>query len=429
MRKNRVFLVLLSLLFILSSSRTVYSEEEKTYNLYFDITFKENAFLDRYDVQVFLDNEEVGEIKHGTPFTSIKEVSEGKHEILISKKNKPSVSTQEEIIVQEDCTYRVTISAEGKMVKINQRELIAGLEGAFINMPDVTLRFLPDALNTLKETGFIKIEYKSIKKGSIDTPANWIVLEQSIKPGEVKDKNDEIILSCQKRVDFVKEHFEDKNILQAVNEATKVGYEVSFVDSITGRDLRNDFMGKAKEDLELWVVSKAESIKSNQKVSKLTVAYTGSNQVPNVLKMSLSSAILEMRENGFSNLKYKTVKDKTIDKGLGDEWKVVTQSIEAGIETKVNDEIILVCEPYKELSEQELFTLDIIDQTEEVEMVETETKQNEAEQVETEQERLETENEKKDNTEKDSNVDLEMETEADSGVRMLQKLETSRRGK
>ena len=71
-----------------TGSESAEPEEEvviPTHQLYLDVEFEPNLLLDKYDVDVYVDDTKLGNIPHGEYFTALTEVEEGHHTFMKSK--------------------------------------------------------------------------------------------------------------------------------------------------------------------------------------------------------------------------------------------------------------------------------------------------------------------------------------------------------
>lgn len=349
--KKLLTLIYLIIFSALIFSTDIYAAENASHKLYLDITFKENLFFDKYDVDLYVDDQKIDTLEYASPFTKLVDVTGSKHTVTFYKSSNYDYYGSEEIEINSDATYRATIQTEGKKVKIVSSDISENLDGSSIEVEDVSLMFLPDAMELLKSLGLNAITYKSADGGKIQKEANWIVLSQSIDPGNAIDKNDELILTCQKITDFVTEKFVGLSVPDAINTANELPYEISFVDPLIGRNMYNVFCEASEDELIQWSVESAVPVDSNQKVAVLNVVFQGQTVVPHVEGMSLKNAITEMHTARLSNVHGLSSEGREIKDADADKWKVITQSEDGGETVNADKEITLSCEAYAELSE------------------------------------------------------------------------------
>lgn len=364
---KKYVLGIITCIFLFCSMGISVSADNDAVKLYLDISFKENIFLNKYDVDIALDGKVIDTMPYGKPYTHMASVNVGKHSISFQKKGDSEILCTAQVEAKGNCSFRCTIQTESKQINIVDSKLDNSLEGSSIEMLNVNKIFLPDAIIKLTKQGFINISYQSADGKTVSKESDWIVVSQSIKSGSVLDKNDEIVLSCEKITDFVSDSFTDLTISQAVEKAKKLKYEVSFIDTLNKRDIRNELLSMKKAEADLWIVKDTAPVSSNKKVAELYVQYTGTAVVPDVVQMKLTYALQELQQQGFRIIECLTEENKEIKESDGDKWKVIKQSIETGKELAVGKKITLFCIPYSNLSTANIFEFpseEVMDNTE-----------------------------------------------------------------
>ena len=405
-----------------SLNTTVYAKSD-TYKLYVDVSWKENLIFDKYDVKLLIDGNEIGTIEYASPYTYLADVKEGEHTITFSKENDADIQGKETISIAESMTYRCKIQTEGNKVNIISSELEATLEGSSIEMPDVMLMYSSEATKQLEAAGFLNITCENSDGKSAKQDNTWIVVEQSEEKGTSLDKNDRIVLTCEKTSDFLTEHFVGKNVIETIEEAKRVGYEVSFINPIMDTDMRNYLSGCDEEELKDWSVSECSFIESEQKVAECKMVYGSERTVPNVIGMSLKHAITELKAAGFEKLSFQSEEGKSVSESSGHKWKVSGQSVKAESSVAVDEELILTCIAYDKLTKTELFELEIIPSDTEVSEAEVSVAETTSDnKTETEAEAVVSEMEEKTKNEastEESYNETEMENESETRAEVV----------
>ena len=401
---------------------TVYAESD-TYKLYVDVSWKENLIFDKYDVKLLIDGNEIGTIEYANPYTYLADVKKGKHTITFSKETDADIQIEETISITESMTYRCKIQTEGKKVNIVSSELEATLEGSSIEMPDVMLMYVSKATEQLEAAGFKNTACENSDGKSAKKDCTWIVVDQSEEKGTSLDKNDRIVLTCEKTSDFLTEHFIGKNVIESIEEAKRVGYEVSFINPIMDTDMRNYLNGCDEEELKNWSVSECSFIESEQKVAELEMVYGSERTLPNVIGMSLKHAISELKAAGFEKLSFQSEEGKSISESAGHKWKVTGQSVKAGSSIAVDEELTLTCIAYDKLTKTELFVLEIIPSDTDVSEVKASVEEDTSEnKTETEAEAAVSEPEENSESKasvEESNNETEMESEIETEAEIV----------
>ena len=209
-----------------SSSRGIIDNK---YNLYLDITSKNNLILSTYDITISLDGKELGSVSDGKEFTYLVEVEKGEHELLFCKFGKSSPKATKKITVSNDMTYSCVLSHESLSIKIKDEKMVDNIDGSELEVVDVTGIPLTDALEKLNAIGFTNIREEPYS--NIWEKANWIVSTQNVAPGSHIDKNEFIQLNCINGSDYFDPIFMGKNIYECQKIAEGAWYNLKFEDS------------------------------------------------------------------------------------------------------------------------------------------------------------------------------------------------------
>ena len=333
------------------------AQAQEKHRLYLDLTFQENFLFDRYDLELYVDEERVMEIPYGKPFSALLEVSGGDHTLTFCKKGDPSVKGEGSVTLREDSTFRCRIKTEGKKVRLLDQEVTRSLEGSSLLVPDLSLILLPEGRDLLEKSGFQNIRPIDESKKAIRGPEeDWIILSQGVPAGKALDKNEEIVLTCQELSGFYQNLFEGLTPQEAVEKAAENGCEISFVDPVCQRDLRNTLSSLSARERDQWRVVEAVPVQSNKKLALLYVRRKGKAKVPSVLGMELSYATREMQLQGFDQIRAVDEKGEDILSEGG--YRVEKQSPAGGGEAGTEEEILLVCHFLQKLKEETLFFFD-----------------------------------------------------------------------
>ena len=83
--------------------------------LYLDLKSEANLFFDTYDIDIFVDEQEVGSVSNGARFTKLIDVSTGQHELMFCKASNQSVFATKNINITEDTTFQCDIAHGGSI--------------------------------------------------------------------------------------------------------------------------------------------------------------------------------------------------------------------------------------------------------------------------------------------------------------------------
>ena len=334
-------------------------EEIKTAFLYLDVNFEENIFLNRYDVYVELNGERIGEIKHGDYFTYISEVPWGDYTVKFINTEKSSVSASKELTIEGDITYKCTIHTDNDEIVIKEEEVIEGIEGSRLKMPDVVGTNLETAKEELETIGFVNIVEKASDDSMIIMESNWVVIDQNVSPETESDKNQEIVLTCRKETELFNEAYKNLNLAEAKEKAKEEGFTTfELKEDSAFTNVTNRMEKISDEEAARWIVTDAGKVSDTE--ARFYLSYTGEVTVPDVVGMTVKDAKKALRKQYAFNIDTEDPENFWIlDE---DTWKVEKQSIEPGKIIKYSDRITLTCkgmeqeqsdEPNKEKKEEQ----------------------------------------------------------------------------
>ncbi len=203
MKKTSIFITLVIVMFFTlcdcsSSTPSERSIELPEHQIYLDINFEQNLLFAKYDVEVYVDDTEIGTVEHGKNLTHLATVDEGAHTIIFYKATDNSVKATKEIKVVEYTTYKFLLHSNKSSLDIKEYETVSGITGNEITMIDVVGLTYAEAKDKLADAGVVYIDYITPNDASVWSGSKWQVVAQNIKSGEIIDKNTEIILSCEK---------------------------------------------------------------------------------------------------------------------------------------------------------------------------------------------------------------------------------------
>ena len=340
-----VLILTVSIVNACGASRETEQKEEKveTSALYLDINFEENLFLNKYGVCVDLNGERLKDLKHGEYFTHMAKVPHGNCTILFQNTEKSEVKASKTLTVKGDMTYKCTIHTDGDEIVIKDEEVIEGIEGSKITMPDVVGNNLETSKEELKTLGFVNVENKANDDSTILMDSNWVVIEQSINSGTEIDKNDQIVLTCRKEADLFSEEYKGMNLAEASKKAADNGFTILELKEDAAYSNVTKLLAKiSDEEKTKWIVTDAGKASDNK--ARLILSYSGEVTVPDVVGLSVKDAKKALRKQYAFNVEANDpetifIQDET--------WEVKEQSIENGKKIKYSDKVTLTCKEIK----------------------------------------------------------------------------------
>lgn len=98
--------------------------ESVKYKVQIDVSCEENLLLNKYDVAVFIDSEEIGVLDHGTHKMFETELEEGTYVITFEKEGGSSVDGSVDIEVSSDILFKYRICCAGSQIEIETIEVL-----------------------------------------------------------------------------------------------------------------------------------------------------------------------------------------------------------------------------------------------------------------------------------------------------------------
>ena len=174
-------------------------------NLYLDVSFTSNLLWNKYDVNLFIDGEEIDTLPHGEDYSVFLEnLEDGEHQLLFAKSDNNDINGLLQFSMNGDTTVQCEISCDKKEINISDINTIGNTDLASLSVPDMHGMPLLAAQKSLSEIGFVNVKAQA-DEGSIHSEGNWTVIEQSIQSGDTAEKNEEIELTCIKTQEYLEE--------------------------------------------------------------------------------------------------------------------------------------------------------------------------------------------------------------------------------
>ena len=276
-RIGKIFILLTLFLYGCGSNpeKTASAEAESVpmYKIYIDVKSETNLMFSKYDIQIDLDDKELGTVANGKTFSKVIEVEEGQHEITFSKAGDSSVNAKKSIDVSGDMTFTCEIAHSKNTIELKNIETVEGINGSGLSMPDTTKMILSEAITKLKEMGFDNIDYDGGDKSIWDND-NWLVIEQSIASGTSIDRHQQIVLKCVALDDYYSSLFNGKTLTEIQAMEKEDWYSITFTDdSYKEMDEAIESMESAEKDL--WIAKTAVKSGDDNKTAKIILTYTG----------------------------------------------------------------------------------------------------------------------------------------------------------
>lgn len=315
----------------------------KLCNLYIDVESEGNLFFSTYDMEIYVDDESIGTVSNGSGFTKLLEKAEGKHEFTAYKSGDHSVEGSTTIDVTGDMTFKCEISHDSSSISFKNIETSENIDGASLEVPDVTRMILSEAMSKLEAIGFSNVREEPYS--NIWDRTNWVVTSQGIAAGEKVDKNTQIILNCQKKDEYLNDNYAGDDAVTASDKAAAMGYLPSYINDTQNTNMGDEYSKLSDDVKKEWKVKSSNFKSGDSSTVELRLYFTGDVAVPKVVGLSLSKAITTLQNEEFSNIEYVTTDGSSV--WDTDNWEVTKQSLEAGNTVKADEKITLTVKHYE----------------------------------------------------------------------------------
>ena len=237
---------------------------------------------------------------------------------------------------QTESATATSTQAEPSSTASTQTELPSIEETLPLTMIDVEGMILSDAISRLNEVGFTNVRGEA-SSDDIWNRKNWTVISQNIEAGSDIDRTTQIKLECVKTTSYLGELFIGLTVANASQKAAEIGYTLEFYDGFS-RLVTID-------DPTSWLVNDIRVVYGERKSASLSVVYNGNVSMPDVTGLDMLDAIENLIELRFQNITTVDEDGSTIAYDIG--YEVLSQSVQAGQDVNVNENIRLTCQRVK----------------------------------------------------------------------------------
>ncbi len=166
--------------------------EKNDIKLYIHAQSEVYFFSDRYTVELWLDDNMLGEIPNGEELATLVQTKSGVHSVAVYKKGDHKVFCSKEISLTKDLSLSFKIEHENaiRLLEYTESDL------PDIEMPDIYGLTITEANNTLKNSGFRNITTVYAKEEKLKSADNWIVTGLNCEPGHMYKSMELVEVNC-----------------------------------------------------------------------------------------------------------------------------------------------------------------------------------------------------------------------------------------
>ena len=306
LRKTIVSIISLLTVFMIS----MHAHAEDTSSLcpfLLQINFESNLILDKKDVDVYWDNNKIATLPHGQSFQTFMRVPKGQHQLVVRLIDNAEAAHTVNFTINEESTYTCTIRTHRKSIDLEKNRYINNADEIKLQVNDVRMVLLSEALSSLRDTGFSSIRHTPIENEKED---EWIVISQSPDQGSKIFSDDPIELTCEKLTTFTENNFIGKSLAEAEQNAKNTQAPVQY-RLITREETNYNTVSELikQTSIEKWIVKDAEY----QSGFVLTTDYLGQLSVPDLFAVNSAKAEELFINNGIYNYDFDYDKEKLKD--------------------------------------------------------------------------------------------------------------------
>ena len=267
------------ILLFLKPSNNKPNEEEVVveipkHQLYIELSSEDNLLFNKYDMEIYLDDEEIGTVSNGKIFALLLEVDEGEHVLKIQEVGSTSNSTKKTITVNNDLSFKCDISHGGSIEMLNIVS-IDSIEGALKEFDDYKGMILSEAVSELETKGYTDISYEPYN--DIWNTDNWIITNQNIESGTSVYRNEKIVFDCQKFEEYIVDVFIGKTVSEAIKLAEQDDIKLIFVDDELN-DISSQYYDLTEEEQNSIYIAKISKSLGDEDLKSVWVQVSDNEQ-------------------------------------------------------------------------------------------------------------------------------------------------------
>ena len=292
-----------------------------------------NLLLNRYDVEVFLNDTSLGYIANGKTLSGRYTVPAGETVLKVTKMGSSSPSGSFSFKLTTHTSYSLTITHSSNEIAFKDTTTMEMPYIQVLEMPDVTGMLMTDAKTELAEMGFtnVKGSYPSSEE-KINTN-NWLVEAQSVPAGTALESNQKVTLTGSNLDEYFNSTYSKLFLQDALALEADLGFEIEYYDADTKASIASSDIPAS--DTAKWSIDSADQNGSARKI-RMYIRYRGDQiKVPDVTGLVLGDANSALEDAGFTNTSF--LYDKGSKFTNYDEWYVVSQDTASGGTAYSND--------------------------------------------------------------------------------------------
>lgn len=196
---------------------------ENEYRLFLKTTSDGNLFLDKYDAEIYWDNEKIATLEQDGTTENLLSSAGGEHTLYVYSADDHDIVSSKKITITSDTTVSCTIKTHSDTIDLRDVSVVGNADAAKVELQSLSNSLLSDAIDGLNKSGFDNIRYAADDGSKIKKKSNWMVISQEPAAGEKIFPDTAVSVTCIKPDTFVKENITGNSVADAVKNAETSG--------------------------------------------------------------------------------------------------------------------------------------------------------------------------------------------------------------
>ena len=218
-----------------------------------DISSDANILFSKYDISIYLGNEDVGSVANGKNLSRVYDVVEGEYVLKVKRFNESSPENKTKITVNTDMLFKCSLSHDSSEIEFH--DVVS--EHLTSEMPDVVGKILSTGKSILDNTPL----YNANITPSIDSSdeKNWIIVSQSVPAGTIMELNRQYSLECISLEEHYSAALVGKTLKEAIKSSVYEKIRPLFFSAEDNSDIRSIINNLSDAEKGDWTIVRLET--------------------------------------------------------------------------------------------------------------------------------------------------------------------------
>lgn len=288
---------------------TITGSAKNKYPVNINVIVKGNLLLNKYDIEVLLDNKNLGSVIHDGKDDFSLDLKEGSHELVFRNKDDNSIEAHETITVNSGQNFKYVVECQTDQIKV-LKKTVCDSENILLNsdLSELLYNDHEDSVNKLRKLGF-----ENIREKPQDTSLNFLYsdgetlkitidgadVDETVcydsdsdvtvyyfeKPQKESETDNESLFeeeipdyeeeSNEPEIDF--SDYAGKYVSEAESELKSKGWKIIYTHAVSKLDFTEELPYEKTENPEQWKkwrITEVGEIDEDQKEIELFIIHT-----------------------------------------------------------------------------------------------------------------------------------------------------------